>query len=77
MTNRNNKKKNPQKSVPVTINKVLLLPSLPAESKEINVLSKYFQPKKLWLKTNLKPPMINLANHMHRHLNLQLTHLKF
>ena len=45
MTNRNNKKEIP-KSVPVTINKVLLLPSLPAESKEINVLSKYFQPKK-------------------------------
>jgi len=35
------------KSVPVTINKVLPLPPLPAKSKrEINVISKYFQPKK-------------------------------
>ena len=46
MTNRNNKKKIP-KSVLVTINKVPPLPSLLAKSKkEINVLSKYFQPKK-------------------------------
>jgi len=46
MTNGNNKKEIP-KSVPVTINKALPLPLLPAKSKkEINVLSKYFQPKK-------------------------------
>jgi len=35
------------KSVPVTINKALPLPPLPAKSKrEINIISKYFQPKK-------------------------------
>ena len=44
--NGNNKKKMP-KSSPVTINKALLLPLLPAKSKkEINMISKYFQPKK-------------------------------
>jgi len=46
MTNGNNKKEIP-KSVPVTINKAPPLPPLPAKSKkEINILSKYFQPKK-------------------------------
>jgi len=45
-TNGNNKKELP-KSVPVTINKAPPLPPLPAKSKkEINVISKYFQPKK-------------------------------
>ena len=44
--NGNNKKKMP-KSSPVTINKAPLLPLLPAKSKkEINMISKYFQPKK-------------------------------
>jgi len=42
-----NKKKEIPKSVPVTINKALPLPPLPAKSKkEINIISKYFQPKK-------------------------------
>ena len=44
--NGNNKKEMP-KSSPVTINKAPPLPSLPAKSKkEINMISKYFQPKK-------------------------------
>ena len=43
----NGNKKNIPKSVPVTINKVPLPPSLPAKSKkEINTISKYFNPKK-------------------------------
>ena len=46
MTNRNNKKEIP-KSVTVTINKAPPLPPLLVKSKkEINILSKYFQPKK-------------------------------
>jgi len=44
--NGNNKKEMP-KSSPVTINKAPPLPPLPAKSKkEINMISKYFQPKK-------------------------------
>jgi len=44
-TNKNNKKTN--KPVPVTIDKVSLLPPLPEKSKrEINVISKYFQNNK-------------------------------
>ena len=43
----NNSKKDTPKSTPVTINKALPLPPLPAKSKkEINVISKYFHPKK-------------------------------
>ena len=45
LTSGNNKKEIP-KSVPITINKALPLPPLPAKSKkEINAISKYFQPK--------------------------------
>ena len=44
--NGNNKKEMPKSSL-VTINKAPLLPPLPAKSKkEINMISKYFQPKK-------------------------------
>ena len=40
------------KSIPVTIDKVLPLPSLPVKSKrEVNVISKYFQSKKPLVKT--------------------------
>ena len=46
LTNGNNKKEVP-KSVPVTINKAPPLPPLLAKSKkEINIISKYFQPLK-------------------------------
>ena len=42
-----NSKKNTPKSTPITINKALPLPLLPAKSKkEINVISKHFHPKK-------------------------------
>jgi len=44
----NGNKKDIAKSVPVTINKVPPPPSLPAKTrKEINIISKYFHPKKL------------------------------
>ena len=43
----NGNKKNIAKSVPVTINKVPPPPPLPAKTKkEINIISKYFHPKK-------------------------------
>jgi len=42
-----NSKKDTPKSTPVTINKAPPLPPLPAKSKkEINIISKYFHPKK-------------------------------
>ena len=51
-TNNNNKKEIP-KSIPVSINRAPPLPSLPAKSKkEINVISKYFQPKKFTVENN-------------------------
>ena len=51
-TNNNNKKEIP-KSIPVSINRALPLPPLPAKSKkEINVISKYFQPKKSTVENN-------------------------
>ena len=50
--NGNNKKETP-KSTPVTINKAPPLPPLPAKSKkEINTISKYFQPKKNSVETS-------------------------
>ena len=49
----NNNKKEILKSIPVSINRVPPLPPLPAKSKkEINVISKYFQPKKSTVKNN-------------------------
>ena len=58
-TNGNNKKEVP-KSVPVTINKAPPLPSLPAKSKkEINVISKYFQPSKTTVKNNAQRSNVN------------------
>ena len=48
-----NPKKDIPKSTPITINKAPPLPPLPAKSKkEINVISKYFHPKKLLNNTN-------------------------
>jgi len=59
--NGNNKKEIP-KSVPVTINKAPPLPPLPAKSKkEINIISKYFQPKKSTVDNNAQGPNVNLA----------------
>ena len=59
LTNSNNKKEVP-KSVPVTINKALLLPPLPAKSKkEINIISKYFQPSKTTVKNNAQRSNVN------------------
>jgi len=50
-----NSKKDTIKSTPVTINKALPLPPLPAKSKkEINVISKYFHPKKPSVNNNDK-----------------------
>jgi len=50
-----NSKKDTIKSTPVTINKVLPLPPLLAKSKkEINVISKYFHPKKSLVNNNDK-----------------------
>ena len=58
-TNSNNKKELP-KSVPVTINKALPLPPLPAKSKkEINIISKYFQPKKSMVDNNIQRYNVN------------------
>ena len=57
--NGNNKKESP-KSVPITINKAPPLPPLPAKSKkEINVISKYFQPKKSMVDNNVQGSNIN------------------
>ena len=51
-TNNNNKKEIP-KSISVSINRVPPLPPLPAKSKkEINIISKYFQPKKSPVENN-------------------------
>ena len=59
LTNGNNKKKI-LKSVPVTINKAPPLPPLPAKSKkEINVISKYFQPSKTTVKNNAQRSNVN------------------
>ena len=61
LANSNNKKEI-LKSVPVTINKALPLPPLLAKSKkEINVISKYFQPKKSTVNNNAQGPNVNLA----------------
>ena len=58
-TNGNNKKEI-VKSVPVTINKALPLPPLPAKSKkEINVISKYFQSKKSTVDNNVQGCNVN------------------
>ena len=55
LVNGNNKKDIP-KSTPVTINKALPLPPLPAKTKkEINVISKYFHPKKPSVANNAQP----------------------
>ena len=51
----NGSKKNIAKSVPVTINKVLSPPPLPAKTrKEVNIISKYFYPKKLSVENTAK-----------------------
>ena len=51
-TNNNNKKEIPI-SIPVSINRALPLPPLPAKfKKKINIISKYFQPKKSTVKNN-------------------------
>ena len=49
----NNNKKEILKSIPVSINRAPPLPPLPAKSKkEINIISKYFQPKKFPVENN-------------------------
>jgi len=63
-TNKNNKETN--KPVPVTIDKVSPLPSLPAKSKrEVNIISKYFQNNKPLVKarklTETNKPAISYA----------------
>ena len=51
-----NPKKDIPKSTPITINKAPPLPPLPAKSKkEINVISKYFHPKKPSNNNNARP----------------------
>jgi len=51
-----NTKKDTPKSTPITINKALPLPPLSAKTKkEINVISKYFHPKKHSVKNNAQP----------------------
>ena len=51
----NSNKKDIAKLVPVTINKVLPSPPLPAKTrKEINIISKYFHPKKLSVENTAK-----------------------
>ena len=58
-TSDTNKKEIP-KSTPVTINKALPLPPLPAKSKkEINVISKYFQPMKSLVENNAQESKVN------------------
>ena len=55
LSNSNTKKDIP-KSTPVTINKAPPLPPLPAKTKkEINVISKYFHPKKPSIEDNRQP----------------------
>ena len=55
LSNGNTKKDTP-KSTPITINKAPPLPPLPAKTKkEINVISKYFHPKKPSVKNNTQP----------------------
>ena len=52
---KNGNKKEIAKPVPVTINKVPLPPSLPAKTrKEVNVISKYFHPKKSMADNNVQ-----------------------
>jgi len=56
----NGNKKDIAKLVPVTINKVLpLLPLLAKTKKEVNVISKYFYPKKSTVKNNVQGNNIN------------------
>ena len=51
----NGNKKDIAKPVPITINKVLPPLPLPAKSKkEVNVISKYFHPKKPMVKNNVQ-----------------------
>jgi len=51
-----NTKKDTSKSTPITINKAPPLPPLPAKTKkEINVISKYFHPKKPSVENNTQP----------------------
>ena len=58
--NGNNNKKEVPKSSPVTINKAPPLPPLPAKSKkEINTISKYFQPKKNSIEASNHSPKSN------------------
>jgi len=55
LSNGNTKKDTP-KSTPITINKAPPLPPLPAKTKkEINVISKYFHPKKPLVENNAQP----------------------
>jgi len=55
LSNGNTKKDTP-KSTPITINKVPPLPPLPAKTKKkINVISKYFYPKKPSVENNAQP----------------------
>ena len=55
LSNSNTKKDTP-KSTPITINKAPPLPPLPAKTKkEINVISKYFHPKKPSVENNTQP----------------------
>ena len=58
--NGNNNKKEVPKSSPVTINKAPPLPPLPTKSKkEINTISKYFQPKKNSIEASNHSPKSN------------------
>jgi len=56
----NGNKKDIAKLVPVTINKVLPLPPLPAKTKkEVNIISKYFYSKKSMVENNIQGNNIN------------------
>ena len=58
----NGNKKDIAKSVPVTINKVPPPPPLPAKTKkEVNIISKYFHPKKPSVENTAKGNNINLG----------------
>ena len=58
----NGNKKDIVKLVPVTINKVPPLPLLPAKTKkEVNIISKYFHPKKLLVENTAKDNNVNLG----------------
>ena len=58
----NSNKKDIVKPVPVTINKVPLPPPLLAKTKkEVNMISKYFQSKKLSVENNGKGTNVNLG----------------